>query len=93
MHKNPNKKTEHNLNIISASEIGQYQYCPISWKLQRSGYKPNSIYLEKGEKNHIKQGKIIKKIDKINKKSKILNLIGYFLTLIAIIIIILEVIM
>jgi hypothetical protein len=93
MQKNLKNNTINNSNFISASEIGQYQYCPISWKLQRIGYKPNSIYIKKGEKNHIKQGKIIEKIDKINKKSKKLNLIGYFSITLAIIIIILEVIM
>ena len=46
------EKTHSNKSdIIRASEIGQYQYCSISWKLQKNGYRPNSLYLNKGRKN------------------------------------------
>ena len=82
----------HSSDIIKASEIGQYQFCSISWKLQKNGYIPNSPYIKKGEKNHISHGKLIYYINNILKKSKILNLIGYLLLIFALLIIFFEVI-
>jgi len=29
-------------DVLSASEIGQYQYCSCAWILQRCGYEPES---------------------------------------------------
>lgn len=79
-------------DIIRASEIGQYQYCSISWKLKKNGYQPNSSYLKKGIKNHISHGKIIDYTNNKLKKSKILNLIAYLLIFFAIFILVFEVI-
>jgi hypothetical protein len=94
MYKDLSKKSNINKSdIISASEIGQYQYCSISWKLQRNGYQPDSSYLEIGKNNHIAHGKIINYINILLKKSKILILIGFFLLLFAILILLLEVIL
>lgn len=42
---------------INASEIGQYEYCSISWNLARQGYKPVSKKLEIGTMIHIEIGK------------------------------------
>lgn len=49
---------------ISASEIGRYHYCPIAWFLQKSGYKPISHHISKGEKKHLALGKSIIYIEK-----------------------------
>jgi hypothetical protein len=92
MDTNSKKSNLNNSDIISASEIGQYQYCAISWKLQRRGHHPDSPYLKIGIKKHITHGETIDYIKKIIKKSKILTLTGYLLLFFAIIIIILEVI-
>ncbi|MCJ2513064.1 MAG: hypothetical protein LN408_01280 [Candidatus Thermoplasmatota archaeon] len=89
---NSKKSNLNNSDIISASEIGQYQYCAISWKLQRRGHRPDSSYLEIGIKKHITHGETIDYIKKIIQKSKILTLIGYLSLFFAIFIIILEVI-
>jgi CRISPR-associated exonuclease Cas4 len=43
--------------VISASEIGQYEYCSISWDLARKGYKPTSEKLEIGTMMHVGIGK------------------------------------
>ena len=79
-------------DIIKASEIGQYYFCSISWKLYKSGYKPNSNDLKKGKQIHNTQGILIENINKISRNSKILKLIGYSIFLIALFIIFFEVI-
>jgi hypothetical protein len=93
MYKDTKKSKINKSDIISASEIGQYQYCSISWKLQRDGYQPDSPYIEIGKNNHVSHGKIIDYINILLKKSKILILIGFFLLFFAILLIILEVIL
>ncbi|KYK20985.1 hypothetical protein AYK21_01155 [Thermoplasmatales archaeon SG8-52-2] len=80
-------------NVISASEIGQFCYCSISWYLQQCGYKPNSPKLEIGIKKHEDIGRIIESSKKSNKKSKILALTGYLILFIGIFILIHEVIL
>ena len=79
--------------IISASEIGQYHYCSVSWYLQRNGYRPKSKNLEIGLNRHKQLGM---KIDNINKnllKSKIIAIIGYVLFFISLIFLVFEVIL
>ncbi len=46
------KKTD----VLSASEIGQYHYCSCAWMLQRCGYEPESLALEKGKQFHVTLG-------------------------------------
>jgi len=41
---------------ISASEISQYVYCPVSWYLKRSGVRPQSPGLQRGIAEHKKAG-------------------------------------
>jgi hypothetical protein len=77
--------------ILSASEIGQYTFCSISWYLQRCGYKSSSPLLELGKKSHIDLGKTIDTIQYEIKKSKRFAAIGYLLLILAIIVIILGV--
>ena len=74
--------------VIKASEIGQYQYCSISWHLQRCGYEPKSPLLKLGEKKHVELGEIIDKIQINTKKSKSLGLLGYILITLSILILI-----
>jgi hypothetical protein len=78
-------------DIISASEIGQYQYCSIAWYLQKKGYKPLSPKLEIGIKKHIKLGKIIEVTQKKVKKSMVFALAGYLMLILSILILIIEV--
>ena len=89
---NKNRFNENNSNIIKASEIGQYQYCSISWKLIRDGYKPNSPKLKKGINNHVTHGKIIEKTNFIIKKNNILLIISFILLFFALLIVLFGVI-
>ena len=87
-----NKSRPHK-KIINASEIGQYNYCSVSWFLQRCGYKPLSESLELGAKAHIKLGNILDNTKLNIKKSKILSYIGYTLFIIGILFFLYEVIL
>jgi hypothetical protein len=76
------KKTRKRNDIISASEIGQYVYCSIAWKLQRNGYIPKSPFLEIGRKAHVDIGNIIDNIQVEINRSKRFEYFGYlFLSL------------
>jgi len=79
--------------FIYASEIGQYHYCPVSWYLQKCGYKPNSPYLKRGESKHHSLGRIIISVEKQNRRSKILSYFGIFCLLFSLIFFIVEVIL
>jgi len=79
-------------SVISASEIGQFQYCSVSWYLQKKGYKPDSDFIDKGLKKHQDLGRIIDKTNINVKKSNYLALAGYILLILAIIILFFEVI-
>ena len=86
---NNNKKNHKKL--ISASELAQYQYCSIAWKLKKLGYIPNSKSLEIGGKKHEQYGRIIDINKNLNKKSNIFVIISILLFVIAIILLIIEV--
>jgi len=79
-------------SVISASEIGQYEYCSNAWFLQKKGYKPDSVFLEKGLEKHKELGLTINKTEKDLEKSNIFAIIGYLLLIITFLIIITEVI-
>jgi len=83
------KETE----IINASEIGQYCYCPIAWLLQKCGYEPKSPLLDIGAKKHKELGEIINYAQVNIKKSKSLAIVGYLLLITAILIVLFEVIL
>ena len=78
-------------NVISASEIAQYVYCPMSWYLQQCGYEPESPFLEIGKKAHIELGNKIDLIKTETRRSRKYAVIGYLLLIVAIVIIFLEV--
>ena len=80
-------------DVISASEIGQYLYCPMAWYLQKCGYKPESSLLERGERKHSKLGVIVDRTRINIIKSRILTIAGYLLMLVAILVITFEVIL
>jgi len=79
-------------DIISASEIGQYHYCSVGWYLQKCGYKPQSVLLERGTQKHVELGKILDHTQKGLKRSRLLAITGYLLLVAAIIIILVGVI-
>jgi len=65
--------------IFSASEIGEFNYCSISWYLHKCGYKAKSQKIKNGINKHIETGKIINKIQVNIKCIKIMTFVGYFL--------------
>jgi len=83
------KKTD----VISASEIGQFHYCPVAWYLQKCGYKPQSQMLEIGLKKHVQLGEIIDNTQVKSKNSKIFAVIGYLLIFTVILILLFGVIL
>ena len=80
-------------DVISASEIGQYQYCSVAWYLQKCGYQPKSPKLEIGAKKHEDLGKIMDYTQANIKKSRALAIAGYSILVVGILILLLEVIL
>lgn len=66
-------------DILSASEISQYQYCSYSWFLQRCGYKPESHHLELGKQAHILLGEEIDIFEKRLRYSRWYKILGFIL--------------
>ena len=81
-----------NIDIISASEIGQYYFCSMAWHLQKCGYKPQSVMLDIGSKKHKELGRIIDHTQRNTKKSKIFAVVGYLLLAVSILFFLFEVI-
>ncbi|MFA6226820.1 MAG: hypothetical protein WC620_11785 [Methanoregula sp.] len=69
---------------ISASEISQYVYCPVSWYLKRSGVQPQSGGLKRGIVEHEKAGGRLILLEKRDRAAGIFRLLGYFSAVIAI---------
>jgi predicted nucleic acid-binding Zn ribbon protein len=86
-------KSRFSKKIISASEIGQYNYCSVAWFLQRCGYEPLSESLEVGSKAHVELGNILDYTRQRTEKSRILSYIGYGLLVVGIFFILFEVIL
>ena len=87
-----NLKLDRN-EVISASEIGQYYFCPKSWYLQRLGYKPNSKMLEFGKDKHLELGRIMYYTERDKKRTRIFSVISLSLFFIALLILLFEVIL
>ena len=82
-----------NTDVISSSELGQFNYCSISWYLQKIGYEPKSQKINIGKNEHIKVGRIIEETQQKIKKIKIYAKVGYILLFLGIIIFIFGVIL
>ena len=80
-------------NIINASEIGQYEFCSISWYLQKLGFKPKSELLEKGSIKHRQLGYVIDRNEKNIKISILFKIIGFIFFLFMVIILLFEVLL
>ncbi|UCH71406.1 MAG: hypothetical protein JSW62_03135, partial [Thermoplasmatales archaeon] len=74
------------IDIISASEIGQYHYCSVAWYLQKCGYEPESHSIDVGKKKHVQQGYIIDKTKSKMRKSRNFVIIGYSLIILSILV-------
>jgi len=78
--------------IISASEIGQYFYCPVAWYLQKCGYEPDSPFLKMGKEKHAKLGKILNRTQMNTKRSRVFAIAGYLILIVAVLVILYGVI-
>ena len=80
-------------DIISASEIGQYHYCPIAWYLQKCGYEPKSPILDIGAKKHVELGRIMNHTQTNIRRSRSFAIAGYLLLILGILILLFGVIL
>ena len=82
-----------NSQIISSSEIGQFNYCSIAWYLKKCGYEPKSPNILIGKDKHIKVGKLIEKTQVSIKRYKFIASLAYLLLFFGIVILIIGVIL
>jgi CRISPR/Cas system-associated exonuclease Cas4 (RecB family) len=73
--------------VIAASEISQYVYCPVSWYLKRAGVPPRSPNLARGIREHIGAGKRLSLLQKKENSSRAFRLLEYFSVLVAILLV------
>ena len=70
--------------VLSASEIGQYTYCAMSWYLQKCGYTPQSPKIEQGALLHKSLGEGIDAMNYAYKRSRRYGAIGILLCFVAV---------
>ena len=80
-------KRKNENKAITASEISQYVYCPVSWYLKRSGVKPQSSGLKRGIDAHEKAGSRMVLLERRERAAGMFQLLGYFSGLVAILLI------
>ena len=78
---------------ITASEIGQYTFCPLSWHLQKKGYPPDSPALKHGYSSHIKLGTTITQLPVEHHRTQLYTILGIIFLILAIGIILAEVLL
>jgi CRISPR/Cas system-associated exonuclease Cas4 (RecB family) len=69
---------------ISASEISQYVYCPVSWYLKRCGVQPQSSGLKRGIDAHEKAGNRLVLLERRERAAGIFRSLCYFSAIVAI---------
>ena len=79
--------------VLTASEIGQYQYCSCAWMLQRCGYEPESPALNEGRQFHVTLGKTIDGFERKNSLAHWVIVAGLLLLCITISLFFIEVIL
>lgn len=66
-------------DIITASEISQYVYCPIAWYLSRCGSMPESPSLGRGTDEHVNVGRIMSQLQCQERSLGILRFLEYMM--------------
>ncbi len=84
LHKIIMLKRKNGYKAISASEISQYVYCPVSWYLKRSGVQPQSFGLKRGIDAHEKAGSRLILLERRERAAGMFRLLGYFSAIAAI---------
>ena len=69
--------------VITASDISQYAFCPLSWRLARAGIRPGSAKLIHGTRAHQKMGKELSNLQKKEDASRTFRILGHISSLIA----------
>jgi hypothetical protein len=77
-------KRKNGFKAISASEISQYVYCPVSWYLKRCGVEPQSFGLKRGIDAHEKAGSRLILLERRKRAASMFRLLGYFSAIAAI---------
>jgi len=72
-------------NIITASEIGQYAYCPVSWYLKRSGAPMESPGLVRGIAEHERAGGRLRLVARRERASSLLRRIAFLFSFAALV--------
>ncbi len=72
------------MQIIKASEIGEFHYCCLSWWLRKKGIKPllskvSKLNIQKGIKRHEEIGKQITNVQKQEVQINHLNYTAYII--------------
>jgi hypothetical protein len=79
-------KSRKNSDVITASEIAQYAYCPISWYLKRSGCQPNTPGMVAGMKKHARVGEKITLVQHKEMASRHFGLLGFIAFIVALLV-------
>jgi len=77
-------KRKNGSKAISASEISQYVYCPVSWHMKRSGVQPHSGGLKRGIDEHKRAGSRLTLLERREKAAGTFRFLGYFSAVVAI---------
>jgi CRISPR/Cas system-associated exonuclease Cas4 (RecB family) len=77
------QKARGSSNVLSASEIGQYLFCSVAWKLRRCGYEPESPFLEPGKNVHVALGNRIDGLETRLRYARWYAMIGVLVLLVA----------
>jgi hypothetical protein len=80
-------------DVLSASEIGQYHYCSIAWLLQRSGYEPESPFLEAGKQIHAALGDTMDGLEIKVRSARWAAILGFLIFCVAVFLLLFEVIL
>ncbi|OPY48711.1 MAG: hypothetical protein A4E49_03402 [Methanosaeta sp. PtaU1.Bin112] len=70
-------KRKNENEAISASEISQYVYCPVSWYLKRKGVPPQSFGLKRGIDMHERAGGRLTLLYRRERAAGWFRLLGY----------------
>ena len=79
-------KRSNNSDVITASEIAQYAYCPISWYLKRSGCQPNTPGMVAGMEKHAKVGEEISLVHRKEMASRHFGWLGFLAFIVALLV-------
>jgi hypothetical protein len=79
-------KRPNNSDVITASEMAQYAYCPISWYLKRSGCQPNTSGMVAGIKKHAKVGEKISLVQRKETASRHFGWLGFLAFIVALLV-------